>query len=401
MITVTVQQHILSSVERGYFPQHGRGFQTVAVSKELVGTRDLHTLERASFYSLSRAHRQQGATPVKDTFFQLPSGRYAVGRCVDFGVDSMGREGNFLAHHLVIESEDLLSLQGNPFALLDAISSPQSLDLTPRDLPAMEIQVASSLLDHSSLEEIPADLRQSLAAAIVDSTERSVLLVVDEARLKSVLRSLFNVLPVEERLHLRFSTHFFESHDLRQLFTLVAVHAREDAPSQSGDYILFDLTSGDFTRFAPVSDYSAWLAESVGSASWNELDTLNRLLDQLRGNIETRERLTPPVNARACAALWERAGTKIARALVGDTELTAKYLKMVPSPRMLADALLELASPGDLCSSEKSADEAAECLALLQASATGRVWREWVQQWRKDAALASIKHDARPWWKLW
>jgi len=402
MITVAARQHILSSVERGYFPQQGRGFQTVAVSKELVGTRDLHTLERASFYSLNRDHRQRGQTPVKETFFQLPSGCYAIGRTIDFGVDSMGREGNFLAHHLVIESEDLIALEGNPFTLLDAIEiNPQSIDLTPRELPALELRVTPFALDYHPLEEVSKEFLSNLAMCLLDATEKTVLLVAEEAKAKSILRALFGVLAIEERLHLRFSTHFFESHDLRQFFTFAAAHSMEEIPSQMKDYLLFDLANETFIDCDPDSDYSAWLAESLGTSFWKEIRSLNRLIDRLRGQIDDEKGYDPPTSQHACLALWERAGTKTALAVRGNPKLTADYLKWLPAPRLLADALLESTSPSELCGGERSSDEAVECLTLLQASATGRVWREWVRRWREDAALANLKRESRPWWKLW
>lgn len=401
MITIKAQQHILSSVERGYFPQHGRGFQTVALSKELVGTRDLHALERASFYALSRHHRDHGVVPVKDTFFLLPSGRYALGRTIDFGIDSMGREGNFLTHHLIIESEDLHSISANTFALFDAMHvDSQSFDLTPRDLPLLEIRISPIVSDQRLLEHIPKDALTNLVTAIVDSTEKTVLLVAEEPQAKSILRGLFALLATEERLHLRFSTHFFESHDLRQLFTFAAVHFREDAPSHAQDYLLFDLTGNDFALFKSTSAYSAWLAECVKGASWEEIDSLNGLLDRLRGHGNRDEKDYPPASPHACVALWERAGTKTALALKGHAKLITAYLKRIPSPRMLADALLESGSPSEVLGNNAS-DEAAEAISLLQASATGRVWREWIQRWRSDRVLTNLKLEARPWWKFW
>src|ERR671919_90957 len=99
MGTIHPRQHLFSSVERGFFPEHARGFQTVALSPELVGTADLRALERAAFYTVTRDRRTTGSLPVKETFFRLPSGGFAVGRLIDFGVDSLGREGNYLAHH--------------------------------------------------------------------------------------------------------------------------------------------------------------------------------------------------------------------------------------------------------------------------------------------------------------
>ena len=44
MTQVRVREHLACNVERGYFPQRGVGFQTVAVAEELVGTDDLALL---------------------------------------------------------------------------------------------------------------------------------------------------------------------------------------------------------------------------------------------------------------------------------------------------------------------------------------------------------------------
>src|SRR5436305_1601323 len=90
-------QHVACNVERGYFPNRGPGFQTVAMSPELEGTPDLKKLETvAPYYEVAAARRGAGTFPVKETFFYLPSGRAAIGRTVDWGTGPSGREGNYL-----------------------------------------------------------------------------------------------------------------------------------------------------------------------------------------------------------------------------------------------------------------------------------------------------------------
>ena len=118
MPAVHALQHLYTSVEKGFSPRQGRGFQTVAVSAELVGTEDLAALERASFYSLRRERRDAGDPPVREVFFRLPSGRFAIGRTVDWGTDALGREGNYLTHHLVIECRALVEVGSDAFAVL-------------------------------------------------------------------------------------------------------------------------------------------------------------------------------------------------------------------------------------------------------------------------------------------
>src|SRR5688572_8500889 len=119
-MTVQALQHLYSSAERGYFARHGQGFQTVAVDEGLAGTEDLAVLEEASFYTVSRERRARGDLPLKETFFRLPSGRFALGRTLPWGADALGREGNSLTHHLIISRDDLLRVGVAPFTLLDA-----------------------------------------------------------------------------------------------------------------------------------------------------------------------------------------------------------------------------------------------------------------------------------------
>ena len=140
---INAWQHLFCNAARGYAPQYGRGFQTVAVSPELAGTDDLRALEDAAFYSVSYERRSAGgALPVKETFFRLPSGRVAVGRTVDWGTDQDGRTGNYLTHHLVFSREDWRAAGANPFAVLDVapLAAPDT-DVTPRDLPPLTLEI--------------------------------------------------------------------------------------------------------------------------------------------------------------------------------------------------------------------------------------------------------------------
>jgi len=405
MPIINALQHIFSSVERGYDPRRKRGFQTVAVAEELAGTEDLRALEDAAFYAVSRERRAAKEFPVKQAFFRLPSGRFAIGRTVDWGTDSLGREGNYLAHHLVLSRDDLLAAGANPFAILDAARliekmAEGGMDLTPRALPPLAIEVAPTEAGFHGFEGISAELLASLAAAAVDGGERTALLIGGEARAEGLLRGLFAALATEERLRLTFSTHFYESHHLRSLFALATVRSRAEAPSQRENYAVFDLDDGEFARISPTSAYADWLADCLRSRRWEETVALNRALDRLRGGKEIRKD-SLPTNAKACAALWERAGTPVARALVGEARLALEFLRHLPLPRSLADALLDAAAPSELLGTNASAEDVNDCLPALRSAATGKVWRAWVKRWSGDPALASFTQDAQPWWRRW
>jgi hypothetical protein len=313
----------------------------------------------------------------------------------------LGREGNYLAHHLVLSRDDLLAAGVNPFAILDAARlADGGTDLTPRALPPLAIEVAPAEADFHGFDGISAELLASLAAAAVDGGERTALLIGDEARASGVLRGLFAALAAEERLRLTFSTHFYESHHLRSLFALATVRSRAEAPSQRESYAVFDLDDGEFARISPASAYADWLADCLRSRRWEETVALNRALDGLRGGKEIRKD-SLPTNAKACAALWERTGTALARALVGEARLAAEFLRQLQSPRAMADALLDAAAPSELTGTNASAEDVNDCLSALRSAATGKVWRAWMKRWSDDPALASLAQDAQPWWRRW
>jgi hypothetical protein len=399
MPIIHVHQHLFSSVERGFDPRRKRGFQTVAVAEALVGTEDLQVLEDAAFYALSTERRAAQDFPVKETFFRLPSGRFAIGRTVNWGTDSLGREGNYLTHHLVCEHEDLLAAGGNPFAILDAARWAEAdSDLTPHALPAMALDVAAAATDLHTLAGSNAEMLAHLAAAIVDGGAKTALLVGAEAQSRQALRGLFAALALEERLRLTFSTHFYEAHHLRELFAVASVSARAEAPSQLQQYSVIDLN--ERTEVSPASAYSAWLTECLKEGKRAEIAALNQALDELRNGQRDIAVDSLPVSARACAALWERAGTRIAPALSGNARRIGTFLRVLENPRPLADALLAIGSPSVLCGAAATGETISECLNALKSSATGKIWSEWTKRWSDDPALAMMPAE-KSWWQKW
>jgi len=394
-------QHIFCNATSGYFPNQGRGFQTVAVAEEMVRTEDLRALEDAAFYTVSPERRAAGDFPVKQTFFRLPSDKFAIGQTVDWGTDSVGREGNYLAYHLILSRDELLAVGANPFVILDAARlAGVGIDLTPRALPPLVIDVTPVEPDFYCFDGIRHELLANLAAASVDRGEKTALLIGDEAKAEGLLRGLFAAMAAEERLHLTFSTHFYESSHLRSLFTLATVRSQAEAPAQE-NYVVFDLDDGEFTRIPPASAYADWLADCLLSRRWGEIIAFNGALDGLRYGREIR-RNSLPTSAKACKALWERSGTAVARALIGDGRLVAEFLGHLPSPQSLAGALLNVAAPSEMCGANTLAEDVNACLSALRSAATRKAWRAWVKRWNGDPMLEPITQNQRQWWKrLW
>ncbi|HWQ33068.1 MAG TPA: hypothetical protein VNQ79_09450 [Blastocatellia bacterium] len=400
MPMIEALQHLFSSVERGFFPQQRRGFQTVAVSEELIGTADLQTLEDAAFYALSRERLAAALFPIKETFYQLPSGRYAVGRTIYLGLDSLGREGNYLTHHLIVSRADLLMAQADPFNLLSALpSNPAETDLTPRTLAPLIVDSNPLPLPARLPEEISPALFAALAKSVIDGQEKTTLLIGDEAKTRRVLQSLFGVLALEERLKLTFSTHFYEAQQQRALFALALVGSHAEAPSQRQQFVIFDAAGGEAPALQSSSAYAEWLSDCLLAGRLAEVRELNESLNALRGGSAViSDQLLSSV--QACAALRERAGGSFAATLKGRPRTVKLLLNQLSAPRELADAILAAASPDELCG-QAVPETAAECLSALRAAATGKVWSEWVNRWKADSALSALPHKGASWWQKW
>jgi hypothetical protein len=257
----------------------------------------------------------------------------------------------------------------------------------------------------------------------VDGGGKTILLIGDEAESRDLLHGLFAVLAVEERLRLTFSTHFYESDHLRSLFALATVRSRAEAPSPRENYLLFDLEEGEFPALSPTSAYARWLAEGLRSGWWEEIHTLNAVLNWLRRRPQgaklpalderpqgarlpalderpqgARLPLPMPHSPLSYRALWERAGVKVAQVLWGNPSQVYAFLPLLPSPRPLADALLA-ASPSELCGEETTPEVVIACLAALRSAATPKVWQTWVKRWEQEPWLIPFRRDAQPWWQ--
>ena len=400
MPTVQALEHIFSSVERGLSATQGRGFQTVAVSEELVRTEDLRVLERAAFYSVTGEQRLRAELPVKETFFHLPSGRFAIGRTVDLGLDSIGREGNYLTHHFILDKEEFMSLEANPFAVLDSgrirIDKP---DLTPRLLAGASLDLDAVRLENCDAQSDDLELRAQLAIAVADAHDKPVLLIGDEKAARCVLKGIFSMLPADDRLRQTFSTAFFESDHLRSLFSIVSVDSRGDRPDQSS-YIVFDLGEHEFARMVASSVFAEWLADCARTGRWRRVHAVNTVLNRLQSS-------QPIQNGRslllgpACAILCEKAANEVAHLIAGDHKAIVKLLRTLPDPKPMAIRLLGIGSPSEICGTSDAGEPTRDCLSALRSKAGPKAWRSWARQWKDDPLFKDVRDQSLPWKRFW
>ncbi len=380
-------RHVYSSVPEGRQAGRGSGFQTVAASPGLDGA-DLAALEKASFYALSRDRRGAGAPlPVRHTYFRLPSGRLALGRTEDHGTDALGREGNYLARHRVVEAEALAEAASGPWAVLDGAWWESAVP-PPGDLDPEEVPLRPETAEIAALEALPPELRTALAAAAADGGEKPVLLVTGAETAAALLRALSALMDPEERLGCTFCTHFYESGGLRSLFRVVAVAGRGEIPGARDQYRLFDLETGDYPATEPQTPYSTWLSACVRRGAWEEPPAFNAATRAIRR--EEPGLSVDGLSATGRLLLWEREGESLAARLSGPG--LADYLQELPVPRKLLAALLAR-SPAELCGTEAPTEETDACLEALRAWAPDGAWRSWARKWKSDPLLASFGGD--------
>lgn len=396
MPLIQAAQHLFASVERGYFPKHGRGFQTVAMTPELMGTEDLRVLEEVAFYSLSRERRQTGNLPVKETFLQLPSENFAIGRTIYLGVDSMGREGNYLSHHLILSRESLMSLEANPFVLLDSVEwADAQIDLKPRELTRLSLNLATQSLALTNAEEVDLNLLSDLALMLMGGLPGTPLLIGSSDATRKVIEQLFSLVPQEERLSLNFSSHFYESDHLQKYYQLASIDATPSASST--DFRFLDLETYQKQTLTSNNAYANWLSKAIQVGNLTEVKQVNTAINRLRLHQPIDELSESPSVA---LALWERLGTDVSPALFGNAARLQWMLSQVPKKRELAEALLAV-SPTTLIGSELDQDVRQECLTLLKHFAGNGIWKEWAKRWRDDPVMLSLPGNQKQWWQIW
>ncbi len=282
-----------------------------------MGTEDLRVLEEAAFYALSRERRDSGEIPVKETFFHLPSGGMAVGRTIYLGTDSLGRDGNYLTHHFVFSREALS--QANPFAILAAapFAGPDE-DLTPRELPPLKIDLDSEQAGSDIFIGLDFDLLAALTTAVLDANGQMVLLVGNESVARGLLRAASASLATEERRQMTFSTHFYESHHLSRCLRLPLLDYSRKFRLRGRITGRSLLMKKQLIQSAQAAPTPAYLEETLRKSEWEKVTAFNHTLDTLREKECAMVSGSLFESAKACAALWERAGTRVAPSLIGD-----------------------------------------------------------------------------------
>ena len=394
MQILNVSQHLFSSVERGYFPKHGRGFQTVAITPDLGRTEDLAHLEDLAFYALSREARTAENKPTKETFFKLPSGKLAIGQTKYLGTDSLGREGNYVTHHVIFEAEEFSE---NVFAVLNSLREIEVMsDLTPRELPKVALKISDYKFDPEKLNHINTEAVTNFFQLALSNSEKTILLIGESAPV--LIESLFAFLLPEERASLYFSTHFYESDSLRTNFKIVAVNHRGETPSSLENYQEIDLSAPKISVAIQATRHAKWLSECVAAKRWNEIENLNKIVAAVRRDeIPTALPETP----LARGVLRDLTSADSVKLLFGNSNYVREYLIELAerNDEKSMEKLLATASPTELLGSSTDEKIVKESLQIIQNISRDRAWREWRKRYSSDASFKLLPETK--WWEIW
>jgi hypothetical protein len=396
---ISLPQHIASNVASGLDPKRGVGFQTLAASEELLGTEDLRVLEEvAPYYQASRADRQAGTLPIREMYYRLPSGDYAVTRIEDWGVDPHGRAGNSLAHSLVVPSAEAENTRWDPLTLLDQVVSRRPAELPPPgSAEPFQVEELPPPPAPSPLEVKPAWL-----AVLIDEvsgkreSELTPLVTATRDQARQLIALLEWALPLEERKGLTFATHFYRDCDpQRARFRLVTIENEGDGPL-GGEYFPFGWNAHLSTR--PPSALSSYIAGWLVTADWGNAQTFRDSIDAMRQG--TPVSLPDDLDPLGTVALLEAMCAGLAPSLVGKPALIARLFN-VPNPdRELAEAVLRAGGPSDLCGGSPDSERGVAALKALEAASGKQAWREWSQKWAEELPEGAAG-GKRPWWAVW
>lgn len=406
---IRLPQHIASNVSRGFEPARGAGFQTVALSTELVGSPDLACLEEmAPYYEASRSSHETGELPVRELSYRLPSGSIAVTRIEDWGTDPHGRAGNSLAHSVVVPTDTAAEGRWDPLSLIDLLVQQRPDRLPePGNLEPLRLSALPDASQPQTLSVAASWLEALLGRLVGSARGKPVLLIAPARQARNLLRALAWGLPSRELQELSFATHFYRACDAhRSRFRIVTIASESEGPVDQDPYALMhwpDPTSTGEPDAPPAFGLLARrLAAMMAAGDWPRVQQFNRCVDLLRRG--ERVDLPAALDPEDVGALWEASGPALAPVLLGRPGLIADTLELNASNGALAAALLEAGGPHALCGASGRAD-APRALRALEGAAGRSAWRAWSARWADELMEVdpegSTAGAARPWWAVW
>ena len=178
--------------------------------------------EIESFSQYARIPGRGDNQPVKFIFKKLESGKFIFGRGVYIGRDKVGREGNYLFHHLIIKEKDFREIKLNPIDVIEDIEK-RGLFLTTMPDKSYNFEPLSIDFDSkdkvsdSELVKIPFALKnkESLKNLFYACfLEKIKILIIGKIEdYKNFIKWLFNYLPAYMLEEMSFNTYYLRQYD--------------------------------------------------------------------------------------------------------------------------------------------------------------------------------------------
>lgn len=179
-------------------------------------------IEIESFSLYSRIPERGANQPVKFIFKKLKSGKFIFGKGVYIGRDKVGREGNYLFHHLVINEKDFNEIKLNPIEVIEEIEK-RGLFLTTSPDKSYKFEPfnidfdSENKVTDSELIHIPfilknkESLKNLFYACFLEKTRILIRGKIEDA--KNCIRWLLNYLPNYLLEEMSFNTYYLRQYD--------------------------------------------------------------------------------------------------------------------------------------------------------------------------------------------
>lgn len=201
-------------------------------------------------------------------FHPLPSGNYTIGRMIPLANSRAEvQQPSFLVQHWFVAPQTLAAFANNPFSLYRSILREHALDSPPDPafhsletiVPQMPLPVPE-IINFSLLEELIIHPGPKMVALLLQAIIDSVCtFFVGGGSGQRILEGLFNLLPLEWRTELSFSSDLmFSSLRPFRAIGIPGQNARMLREFEKSGFSVCDLSSEHSTARPSIGEFAPW-----------------------------------------------------------------------------------------------------------------------------------------------
>lgn len=207
-----------------------------------------------------------GASSIN--FFPLPSGAYCISRSISHTAGLWQEATEVVTHCLVISSDALHEVHGNPFAIVQSVTDAKMwlTSAAPRRLEPIQVRVEAPMVDEVAISRAISVFGLGWLIGTMDNLlQHSALALAGGSSRVQLVAAIMSCLPPACRSELSFSTGL--KYSPRRPFRLFAVGvdpAEKQRLSRQGDVVMLDLRDEAPATRDSSSGWSGWMAETIG-----------------------------------------------------------------------------------------------------------------------------------------